>query len=455
MIPFAAFLAQALSTRWLFALSAGLFTVSSALCAMAWDMPSMIAFRVIQGFVGGAMIPTTFATGFAMFSGHQRAMIPAILGMVSVFAPTLGPTLGGWLTDAFTWRMIFFVNVIPGAMACLLAILFIRVDRPNLAMLKKIDYAHLASMAVFLGGLEYVLEEAPRAGWFDEPRIAIAGWLSIVALVLFLERSFRSGAPILRLSPFRKPTFAFACIFNVVIGFGLYSSTYLIPVFLGQVRGFNSLQIGQTVFVTGIAQILSTVITARASQRVDPRIVITFGLTLFAASLYMTSHLTPEWGFAAFLGPQVLRGIAMMMCIVPTVGMALGGFEQSELRYASGLFNLMRNLGGAVGIAVVNTWLTDAARTEAARVGEAMGRSPDGARSMVEGLSVQFAQTTPDAANALSMAQGELARLVGRYALTDGFNEVFRIMSIIFIAALVMVPFCRPPPLPGASPKRL
>jgi DHA2 family multidrug resistance protein len=159
MIPFSAFLAQALSTRWLFTLSAALFTLASALCGLAWDIQSMVLFRVVQGFVGGAMVPTVFATGYALFSGPQRAMIPAILGMVSVLAPTLGPTVGGWLTEAVGWRSIFYVNIAPGVIVTLLAAVLIRVDRPKLSMLKKIDYAHLASMAVFLGGLEYVLEE--------------------------------------------------------------------------------------------------------------------------------------------------------------------------------------------------------------------------------------------------------------------------------------------------------
>jgi DHA2 family multidrug resistance protein len=152
MIPFSGFLAQALSTRWLFALSAGLFTAASALCGMAWDINSMTAFRVLQGFVGGAMVPTVFATGYALFSGPQRAMIPAILGMVSVLAPTLGPTVGGWLTELMGWRSIFYINIVPGLAVTVLAIAVIRVDRPNLPMLGRIDYAHLASLAVSLGG---------------------------------------------------------------------------------------------------------------------------------------------------------------------------------------------------------------------------------------------------------------------------------------------------------------
>lgn len=444
MIPFAAFLAQALSTRWLFTLSAGLFTISSALCGLAWDIDSMITFRIILGFVGGAMVPTVFATGFVLFSGPQRAMIPAILGMVSVLAPTLGPTVGGWLTDAIGWRSIFYINIVPGLIVTVLAATVIKVDKPNLSMLRKIDYSHLASMAVFLGGLEYVLEEGPRHEWFSDPLIATAAWMSFVAFGLFLERSFHSNGPIVRLTPFRRPTFVFACVFNLVIGFGLYSSTYLIPLFLGRVRDFTSMQIGTTVFVTGISQIFSTVIAARLSQRVDPRKIITVGLILFSTSLWLTSHMTEEWGFAAFLGPQLLRGFAVMLCIVPSVGMALNGFGTIELRYASGLFNLMRNLGGAIGIAVVNTWLQDETRIHFARMGESLGEAGRHAQDLVTNLANNLVQYTPDPAHALLLAQEQLTRIVMRSSLTLAFNDVFRIMSWIFLAALVMVPFCRP-----------
>jgi DHA2 family multidrug resistance protein len=452
MIPFSGFLAQALSTRWLFALSAGLFTLSSALCGMAWDIQSMVAFRVLQGFVGGAMVPTVFATGFTIFSGRQRAMIPAILGMVSVLAPTLGPTVGGWLTEAVGWRSIFYINIVPGAVVTLLAVLFIKVDRPNLSMLKKIDYSHLAAMAVFLGGLEYVLEEGPRHQWFGDPAIAIAAWLSFVAFLLFLERSLRSGGPILLLTPFRKPTFVFACVFNLVIGFGLYSSTYLVPVFLGRVRGYDSLQIGTTVVVAGVAQILSVVIAARLSNRADPRYVITVGLSLFAASLWWASQVGPDWGFTAWLWPQALRGFAIMLCIVPSVNMALSGFAQTELRAASGLFNLMRNLGGAIGIAVVNTWLGDNTRIQLARLSESLGEAGRHAPDFTTALAGRLNESIGDPAQALLTAKLELARLAGRYALTTAFDEVFREMAWLFLAALILVPFCRPAPLPGVTP---
>jgi DHA2 family multidrug resistance protein len=452
MIPFSAFLAQALSTRWLFALSAGLFTVASALCGAAWDIQSMILFRVFQGFVGGAMVPTVFATGYALFTGKQRVLIPAILGTVSVLAPTLGPTVGGWLTDAIGWRSIFYVNIVPGIAVTLLAIRLIKVDRPNLAMLKTIDYAHLLSMAVFLGGLEYVLEEGPRHDWLGDPAIATAAWLSLVAFGLFLERSLRSGGPIVRLTPFRKPTFAFACLFNLVLGFGVYASAYLVPLFLGRVRGYDSLQIGTTVVVVGAAQLLSVVVASRLSQKIDMRLMIAAGLSLFALSLWLTSYMTPDWGFGALLLPQILRGFSVMLCIVPSVTMALTGFAQAELRYASGLFNLMRNLGGAIGIAVVNTWLQDGARIQAARMGETLGENARRAPGFLTALAGQLGAATSDAQGALMLARAEFARLVGRYALTTAFDEAFRTMAWMFLAALVMVPFCKPAPPSGAAP---
>ncbi len=381
-------------------------------------------------------------------------MIPAILGLVSVLAPTLGPTVGGWITDAIGWRWIFFINIVPGIIVTALVIRFVKVDRADLSLLKRIDYSHLLAMAVFLGGVEYVLEEGPRHDWFGDETVALAGWAALVGFALFMERSFNSRGPIVRLTPFRKPTFVFACVFNLVIGFGVYASTYLIPVFLGRVRGYSSLQIGTTVVVTGLAQILSTVVAARASQTVDQRIIVGVGLSLFAASLFLASDITADWGFEALLWPQALRGFSIMLCIVPSVTFALSGFQGAELRYASGLFNLMRNLGGALGIAIVNTWLQDHTRLHVQRFSEALGRAGRVVPDFTAGLAAEIGRTTTDPAHALLMAQGELARVVGRAALTLAFDDVFRTMAWMFVLALVMAPFCKPP-APSARPAEI
>lgn len=443
MIPFSAFLGQAMSTRWLFAASAALFTLSSVLCGLAWNIESMILFRALQGFTGGAMIPTVFAVGFTIFSGKQRTLIPAILGMVSVLAPTLGPTVGGLITESFDWRWIFFINIVPGIAVTLLSVRLLRIDRADATMFRRIDWVHLAAMICFLAGLQYVLEEGPRLDWFGDRRIQFAAWLSLIGCIVFLERSFCSRTPIVKLGAFRQGSFAFACVFNLVIGFGIFASTYLIPVYLGRVRGFNSMQIGLTVFVVGIAQLVSTVIAARLSEAVDRRYVITVGLALFALSLWMTSHLTSEWGFAQLLWPQLVRGLSIMLCIVPSVGMALSGFQGAELRYASGLFNLMRNLGGAIGIAVVNTWLQDNARSASLRFGEALGQNAKVATANLQALAEQFGAVTADAQHALQLAQASFSQLVAREALVIAFDDVFRLMCWMFVAALLMVPLSR------------
>jgi DHA2 family multidrug resistance protein len=449
MIPLAAFLSQAISTRWLFTASAALFTLSSLMCGMAWDIQSMIAFRAIQGFVGGAMVPTVFATGFVLFDGPKRAMVPAILGVVSTLAPTLGPTVGGLVTDVANWRWLFFMNIAPGLAITILLPMLGKLDEAQPAMLRRIDWLHVASLAVFLGGLQFVLEEGPRHDWLDDTAVATAAWLSFVGAVVFFERSFFSTMPVLKLTPFRRPTFALACALNVITGFGLYAATYLTPVFLGRVQGWTSLQIGTTVFVTGVAMFFGAPIAARLSTKVDQRFVIAAGFILFAAGLWMFSAVDANWGFGQFFMPQVVRGFATLLCIVPAVGMALNGVAPSELRYASGLFNLMRNLGGAVGIATVNTWLQTYGRLHGQ--GLAQGISPNGAGSLGRELGQRFSAWTPDAAHAVAMTQAELARIVTRQALTLGFADVFRMMAWVFLIGLILVPFAKALPV-GTGP---
>lgn len=444
MIPLSAYLSRAMSTRWLFVFSSAMFTLSSLLCGLSWNIESMIVFRAIQGFTGGAMVPLAFSVGFTIFSGKQRTIIPAILGTVAVIAPTLGPSVGGFISETLNWRWLFFINILPGIVVATTSIIAIRVDRADTSMFRRIDWSHLVAMAVFLGGLEYVLEEGPKKGWFSEPVIAIAAWLSFVAFVLFLERSFRSGNPIVSLRPMRKPIFAFACLFSLVTGFGMYASVYLMPVYLARVRGFDSLQIGTTVFIVGVAQLLSTVIAASLSQRIDMRWMISAGLVLFAWSLWLTSHLTPQWGFWELAFPQSVRGLAIMLCIVPSVNMALSSFAPPELAAASGLFNVMRNLGGAIGIAVVNSWLQDNMRIAAARIGEALGHSGQNAQEVVAQLTARMSSHFADPMMAAMAAQAQFGRLIAQHALTMAFNDVFRLMCWMFLGALLMVPLCRP-----------
>jgi MFS transporter, DHA2 family, multidrug resistance protein len=444
MIPLAAYLSQALSTRWLFTASAVLFTLSSLMCGMAWSIQSMTIFRAIQGFVGGAMVPTVFATGFSLFSGKQRAMIPAILGMVSTLAPTLGPSVGGWITDVASWRWLFFVNVLPGAFIAIALPILGKVDEPNLGMLKRIDWLHVASLAIFLGCLQYVLEEGPRYQWFEDPTVTLAAWISFVGALVFFERSFFSTMPVLKLTPFRRPTFAMACVLNFVIGIGLYGATFVTPIFLGRVRGYSSLDIGTTVFVTGAFMAFGAPLAARLTTIVDQRVVIAVGFSLFAFACWLFSGITPQWGFWEMFVPQAIRGFAILLCIVPAVGMALNGVPPQDLRFASGLFNLMRNLGGAVGIAIASTLLQNLGRLHATRLGESMR---DANTSLLAGVVQKMGVHGADAAHAQLMMSGEMTALVTQQALSQAFQDIFYLLAACFTIALVIVPFAKVPPL--------
>jgi MFS transporter, DHA2 family, multidrug resistance protein len=451
MIPLSAFLVRALSTRWVFAASAALFTISSAMCGMAGSIEQMIAFRAIQGFVGGAMIPTAFATGFLLFEGKQRAFIPAIMGLVPTIAPAIGPTVGGWVTDAYSWRWIFFMNIVPGVFITIAVPLLGRIDKGDLSMLKRIDWLHLVSLIVFLAGLQYMLEEGPRHDWFNDAKTAIAGWASLIGFCVFLERSLFGAHPLVNLRPFKRRTFAIACFFNTVIGFGLYASVYLTPLFLGRVRGFNSTEIGQTVFVQGIAMTCSIPFIVLLTQRVDTRVLIVLGLTGFAVSLWMTTGISPQWGFEQLFWCQALRGFSMMFCAVPAVGFGIGTAPPEEVGDASGLFNLSRNMGGAVGIALVNTWLQDMGKTHWLRLSEAMASAPQGASEMMSGMTAIMGQMTADAGQATLMAESMVNRILVQQSTALAFDDAFGRMALLFVCALPLALLAKPPPIGGEA----
>lgn len=447
MIPLSAYLAQALSTRWMFVLSAGLFTLSSLLCGVAWDLPSMVAFRIVQGFVGGAMIPLVFAAGFTFFDGAEAAMATALLGVISTLAPTLGPTIGGWITDSFSWRWLFYINIGPGLLVTFALILLGPIDRAEPRLLLKIDWLHAVSLAAFLGGLQYVLEEGPRHQWLQDRTVAATAWTALVAGVVFVERCFFSKRSLVSLAPFRQKGFVAVCLLSFAVGFGLYASVYLTPLFLARVRGYTSLDIGLTVFIAGLFMTLAAAPAAWLATRIDQRIVMAIGLFLYVVSFWMMSAVGPDWGFWELFAPQAVRGAAVLFTMVPVVGMALADTPEAELRDASGFNNLMRSLGGAVGIALVNTWLIGFFALHLSRLSDSLGHAPAEARDAIAGLVGHFGQAGFDQSRGALMAVQTVGGGVAVQALALAFDDVFRATAWLFVACLVLVPFCRAGPL--------
>ena len=439
MIPLSGFLSRVFSTRWLFTISALGFTIASFLCGLATSIEEMIIFRAIQGFIGGGMIPTVFATSYAIFPRSKQPVVAPMIGLVATLAPTIGPTIGGYLTNVFSWHWLFFVNVVPGLIVSAMAFFMIDFDKPNLPLFKQFDWWGLIFMGVFLGCLEYVLEEGPLNDWFDDEAVFICAVLCVAGGICFFARALMARTPIVELRAFLDGNFAWGCIFSFVMGIGLYGLTYLYPLYLSRVRGYDALMIGETMFVSGLCMFLTAPVAGRLMRLLDPRVMLFAGFVGFGAGTWILSGITHDWDFYELLWPQVLRGISLMICMIPINNIALGTLPPDRLKNASGLYNLTRNLGGAVGLALINTVLNDRMDLHLQRLGEKVSWGRDVAVETLQSMTAGFAQY---GSNAQLMATKNMVGLLRREALVMSFADVFLALTCLFVllafAAFIM-----------------
>jgi MFS transporter, DHA2 family, multidrug resistance protein len=448
MIPLSGFLSRAFSTRYVFVASAAGFTLMSFFCASASSINEMIFWRALQGFIGGGMIPTVFASAYTIFPRSKQPLVAPIIGLVATLAPTIGPTVGGYLTDAFSWHWLFLVNIIPGIIVSTASWFLIDFDEPDLSLLKRFDWAGLAGMAVFLGALEYALEEGPSKDWFESAPVTTAIVASAFGAMLFFWRAFRAYQPIVDLSAFRDRNFWTGSLFSFVLGIGLYGLTYIYPVYLASVRGYSSLMIGQTMFVTGVCMFIMAPISGRLMGKVDPRLMIAIGFAGFGLGTLQASYITQDWDFWELLVPQILRGFSLMLCMVPINNLALGTMPPQRIKNASGLFNLTRNLGGAVGLALINTLLDKRMDLHIARLHEAVSWGRRTADETMAQLTAALASRGSDAALA---ATKQLSLMARRQAEVMALGDVFLALTVIFFALVALAPMMRKPQMMGGG----
>jgi len=450
MVPLSGFLVRAFGMRNLFVMSAAGFVVTSVLCATATTLNEMILYRALQGFIGGAMIPVAYGASFVLFPRRYQTQVTVAIALLITLAPTVGPTIGGLLTDAFSWHWIFLINVVPGVLITFGVLAFVDQGKPDYALLRRIDIVGLVLMALFLGGLDYVLEEGGRANWFDDPTIF---WVSIMvafASVLFLWRCLASPEPIVDLTPFTNRNFAFATTLQLMLGLSLFGFTYAYPVFLGRIAGYSAGQIGETVFVTGLTMMLAAPIAGRIARKTDPRFVCSAGFLLLALSAWLTRDITPDWRFGEFVVPQVLRGLGLICCIVSTTVVGFATLSVTQATAGAPLFVLMRNLGGALGLAIINTLLIERTHLHWAR--------------LVDGLSGSRAEVIARMAELEAMMQARgldpdsgplrmMALEVQRQAYVLSFVDVFHVLALALLAiAFVPLILRRPPTFESAAP---
>ncbi len=441
IIPLSGWLCKVFSTRYLFMLSAGGFTLASLACAFAWNLPSMIIFRAFQGFLGGAMIPVTFTAIFVMFPRHLQPAMTIVLGLIVTIAPTIGPVLGGYLTATYSWQILFLINLLPGIVVCLLVWLFVSIDQPDWGLLKKIDFVGIILIALFLGSLQFVLEEGFRKQWFEDPLIVFLTLVSAISGIAMLVWELRIAEPIIDLYAFRNINFSVGCLYSFVLGIGLYTIIYLTPIYLASVKGLNSLQIGYYLMVVGLFQLLSAFIAGPLEKKMDLRWMLALGFGLFAWGSWMNASLTAEAGYWEFFWPQAVRGMALMLCFLPINTLALGLLPAEEVNNASGLYNLMRNLGGAIGLAVANTELIHYTKANYAALREAFSATDPVVQNTVEHLTGLMA--SHDLPEPRLAALKQLAGLALRDAEVITFNNLFMAIGAIFTLSLFIAPFLK------------
>ena len=443
MIPLSGWLTRVFSTRWLFTASAAGFTATSMLCGMAWNIQSMIVFRALQGLLGASMIPTVFTSSFHYFRGQRRVYSAAVIGTIASIAPTLGPVIGGWITDTLNWHWLFYVNLVPGLAVTILVPLLVRIDEPNLSLLKKADYPGIVLMSVCLGTLEYVLEEGARWNWFDDTTIKTCAWISAVSGVLFLVRSLTFERPVADLRAFRNRNFAVGCFLSFVTGVSIFSTIYLTPLFLGYVRGYSAWQTGVAIFSTGAASMVGVPVYIALAKRFDTRWLMMFGLASFAVAMWSYSFITHDWSGAELLVPQLLRGFPQVFVVAPAVNLGLGSLPPERLKYASGLFNMMRNLGGAVGIAVCGVILNDQTNSHFSRIASNLTPANQAMNDVLSGMTQRYASTLGSLEAGHAAALKRLWQVTYREASTMAYADAFRAIMLACIVATFLVPLLR------------
>jgi DHA2 family multidrug resistance protein len=447
-IPLSGFLSRALGTRLLFAISASGFTIASFLCGFASSIEQMIVWRALQGFLGAGMIPTVFASAYTVFPRSKFYIVGPIIGLVATLAPTIGPTVGGFITDALSWHWLFFINIVPGIVITVGVLALVDFDRPNFKLLEQFDWWGLIWMAGFLGSLEYVLEEGPQYEWLQDTTVAIFATVCAVSAIAFFYRVLTVEEPIVDIRTFTDRNFGIGCLISFCVGIGLYGLTYMYPRYLAEVRGYSALMIGETMFVSGITMFLTAPIVGRLMLKVDMRYIIAAGLIIFAFGSWQMTWITRDYDFYELLVPQILRGVGMMFAMVPTNNIALGTLPPDRVKNASGLFNLTRNLGGAVGLAVINQVLNERTDLHIARLQE---RVNWGNATATETLNM-FTQRLQGMGDASVMAMKQLSQIVHRQAVVMGYGDAFFMLTVFYFGLSLLVMLLKKPASASTEP---
>ncbi len=443
VIPLTGWLSQVFSIRRYILVNATLFIFFSVCCASAWDLSSMIVFRALQGATGGILIPMAFTNMLLSLPPSKQPIGLALFGLTATFAPSIGPTLGGWLTNNLSWHYIFYLNVIPGVLLIAGVWYGIKQLPPKPELIKQGDWWGILSMAIGLASLQVVLEEGSRKDWFSSSLIVNLAIVATIFLSVFFWIELTRKQPFINLRLVLDRNFGLASIVNVSLGIGLYGSIYILPLYLAQIQQYNALQIGEVLMWAGIPQLFLIPFVPKLLQFVDTRLVIAVGISLFAVSCFMNSDLTNLTGIDQLRWSQLVRALGQPLILVPLSGVATAGIPKEQAGSASGLFNMMRNLGGSFGIAALGTLLTQREKFHSNQLGDNVSIYNPATQQRIDELTQLFISKGADAVTAQAQAYKSIAGTISRESYVMAFNDCFYFIGFALLLSGIAILFIK------------
>lgn len=439
IIPLSGWMLERFGYRRYYAASILVFTAASVLCALAWNLPALVVFRILQGLGGGAIIPTSQSVLFARYPERQHGMAGALFGIGAITGPLLGPTIGGYLVAWSGWNLIFLVNLPVGLFCAWVA--FRRIEEPALQPKRgPVDVAGIALLAVGMVSLQYVLEEGNRHGWLESPLICVLAMVAGIALVGFVVHELETPHPVVDLRVFANRTYASATAVNFLVGTSVFAGSLLLSLYCGTVMRYRALDIGRVFLLGNWIQLFVFPLTGRLVTRVDPRWMLLLSNLAISTSLWMNGHLTASADTATIVTPVLVRGIGIGLGFVPLTLLAVASLPEAARPGGTALFSLTRELGASIGTAWMSTMLERGAR----KASEAIGTHVHtGSPALVEAQSVRSALAgTADPESAALLV---LQKRIGAQALLRAFNDDFRVLAVAFASATMLILLMRRP----------
>jgi MFS transporter, DHA2 family, multidrug resistance protein len=444
VIPLTAYMSRIFSFRNYIIASTLFFALFSMACALARDLPTMIALRGLQGFAGGVLIPMGFTMIVTRLPKAQQPIGLAMFALAVTFAPAIGPTIGGYLTENYGWQTIFFVNTIPSIV--MMAALYLTLEREpmQLGLLKEGDWAGIVTMAIGLSALQTMLEEGNKDDWFGSVFIVRLAIVAAVFLSAFIWIELAVKKPLVNLRLLLNRNFGIGTAANVLVGFALFGSIYVLPQYLGQVQGYNAEQIGLVLAWTGLPQLVIIPLVPMLMKHFDVRYLGALGILIFAASCFMNTTMSFDYSGDQLWLPNIVRAIGQALVLTPLTAVAMLSIGPKDAGDASGLFNMLRNLGGAVGTAALATIITKREQFHSNIIGQAVTLTRDEVRQRIESLTGYFlAHGVPDPAAARHQAIIAIGKLVKRESFVLAFSDTFAVIGAVLVFAAVLLIFAR------------